>query len=153
MSTLLIELLTEELPPKALARLGEAFAQSLFDGLSAQGLLEEGAQVEGFATPRRLAASITGVRRAAPDRELREKVLPVNIAFDAEGKPTAPLTKKLAALAKSIGVDTIAPNRWSARRTARPNRCSTATPRAAPCWPMACRPRCRKPSPACRSPR
>lgn len=66
MSTLLIELLTEELPPKALARLGEAFAQSLFDGLSAQGLLEEGAQVEGFATPRRLAASITGVRRAAP---------------------------------------------------------------------------------------
>ncbi|MGA3767960.1 glycine--tRNA ligase subunit beta [Ralstonia nicotianae] len=109
MSTLLIELLTEELPPKALARLGEAFAQSLFDGLSAQGLLEEGAQVEGFATPRRLAASITGVRRAAPDRELREKVLPVNIAFDAEGKPTAPLTKKLAALAKSIGVDTIAP--------------------------------------------
>ncbi|MHA6829061.1 glycine--tRNA ligase subunit beta [Ralstonia pseudosolanacearum] len=109
MSTLLIELLTEELPPKALARLGEAFAQSLFDGLSAQGLLEEGAQVEGFATPRRLAASITGVRRAAPDRELREKVLPVNIAFDAEGKPTAPLTKKLAALAKSIGADTIAP--------------------------------------------
>ncbi|ARU22204.1 glycine--tRNA ligase subunit beta [Ralstonia solanacearum] len=109
MSTLLIELLTEELPPKALARLGEAFARSLFDGLSAQGLLEEGAQVEGFATPRRLAASITGVRRAAPDRELREKVLPVNIAFDAEGKPTAPLTKKLAALAKSIGVDTIAP--------------------------------------------
>ncbi|MBX9430238.1 glycine--tRNA ligase subunit beta [Ralstonia pseudosolanacearum] len=109
MSTLLIELLTEELPPKALARLGEAFAQSLFDGLSAQGLLEEGAQVEGFATPRRLAASITGVRRAAPDRELREKVLPVNIAFDAEGKPTAPLTKKLAALAKSIGVGTIAP--------------------------------------------
>ncbi|MHA6913551.1 glycine--tRNA ligase subunit beta [Ralstonia pseudosolanacearum] len=109
MSTLLIELLTEELPPKALARLGEAFAQSLFDGLSAQGLLEEGAQVEGFATPRRLAASITGVRRTAPDRELREKVLPVNIAFDAEGKPAAPLTKKLAALAKSIGVDTIAP--------------------------------------------
>ncbi|WP_197329818.1 glycine--tRNA ligase subunit beta [Ralstonia syzygii] len=109
MSTLLIELLTEELPPKALARLGETFAQSLFDGLSAQGLLEEGAQVEGFATPRRLAASITGVRRAAPNRELREKVLPVNIAFDAEGKPAAPLAKKLAALAKSVGVDTIAP--------------------------------------------
>ncbi|KFX28110.1 glycine--tRNA ligase subunit beta [Ralstonia solanacearum] len=109
MSTLLIELLTEELPPKALARLGEAFAQSLFDGLSAQGLLEEGAQVEGFATPRRLAAAIAGVRRAAPDRELREKVLPVNIAFDAEGKPAAPLVKKLAALAKSVGVESIAP--------------------------------------------
>jgi len=109
MSTLLIELLTEELPPKALARLGEAFARGLFDGLSAQGLLEEGATVEGFATPRRLAASITGVRRAAPDRELREKVLPVTIAFDAEGKPAAPLVKKLAALAKTVGVESIAP--------------------------------------------
>lgn len=110
MSTLLIELLTEELPPKALARLGEAFARGLFDGLSAQGLLEEGAAVEGFATPRRLAASITGVRRTAPDRELREKVLPVTIAFDAEGKPAAPLVKKLAALAKTVGVDAIAPD-------------------------------------------
>ena len=109
MSTLLIELLPEELPPKALARLGEAFARGLFDGLSAQGLLEEGATVEGFATPRRLAASITGVRRAAPDRELREKVLPVTIAFDAEGKPAAPLVKKLAALAKTVGVEAIAP--------------------------------------------
>ncbi|MCT7326666.1 glycine--tRNA ligase subunit beta [Ralstonia mojiangensis] len=109
MSTLLIELLTEELPPKALARLGEAFARGLFDGLSAQGLLEEGAAVDGFATPRRLAASITGVRRTAPDRELREKVLPVTVAFDAEGKPAAPLVKKLAALAKTVGVDAIAP--------------------------------------------
>jgi len=109
MSTLLIEPLTEELPPKALARLGEAFARGLFDGLSAQGLLEEGAAVEGFATPRRLAASITGVRRTAPDRELREKVLPVTVAFDAEGKPAAPLVKKLAALAKTVGVDAIAP--------------------------------------------
>ncbi|KHK53798.1 glycyl-tRNA synthetase subunit beta [Ralstonia sp. A12] len=109
MSTLLIELLTEELPPKALARLGETFARGLFDGLSAQGLLEDNASVEGFATPRRLAASITGVRRAAPDRELREKVLPVTIAFDAEGKPAAPLVKKLAALAKTVGVEAIAP--------------------------------------------
>lgn len=108
MSTLLIELLTEELPPKALARLGEAFARGLFDGLSAQGLLEEGAAAEGFATPRRLAASITGVRHTAPDRELREKVLPVTIAFDAEGKPAAPLVKKLAALAKTVGVEVIA---------------------------------------------
>ena len=109
MSTLLIELLTEELPPKALSRLGDAFARGLFDGLSAQGLLEEGAAVEGFATPRRLAVSITGVRRTAPDRELREKVLPVTIAFDAEGKPAAPLVKKLAALAKTVGVEAIAP--------------------------------------------
>ena len=123
MSTLLIELLTEELPPKALARLGEAFARGLFDGLSAQGLLEEGAAVEGFATPRRLAASITGVRRTAPDRELREKVLPVTIAFDAEGKPAAPLVKKLAALAKTYNCDKMICRKCYARLPPRAKNC------------------------------
>ncbi|WP_454720060.1 MULTISPECIES: glycine--tRNA ligase subunit beta [Cupriavidus] len=105
--TLLIELFTEELPPKALARLGEAFAQGLFAGLSAQGLLGDGAAVAAFATPRRLAAQVTLVRRNAPDREQREKVLPLSVALDANGEPTPPLTKKLAALAKSVGVASI----------------------------------------------
>jgi len=102
--SLLIELFTEELPPKALARLGEAFAQGLFDGLGARDLLETGATVTPFATPRRLAALVSGVRRTAPDREQREKVLPLTVALDANGAPTAPLAKKLAALAKSVGV-------------------------------------------------
>ncbi|WP_423196138.1 MULTISPECIES: glycine--tRNA ligase subunit beta [unclassified Cupriavidus] len=102
--SLLIELFTEELPPKALARLGEAFAQGLFAGLGARDLLEPGAAVTPFATPRRLAARVTGVRRTAPDREQREKVLPLTVALDASGAPTAPLAKKLAALAKSVGV-------------------------------------------------
>ncbi|WP_454756819.1 glycine--tRNA ligase subunit beta [Cupriavidus campinensis] len=102
--SLLIELFTEELPPKALARLGDAFAQGLTDGLRARDLLEAGASVTPFATPRRLAALVTGVRRSAPDREQREKVLPVSVALDANGAPTAPLGKKLAALAKSVGV-------------------------------------------------
>ena len=102
--SLLIELFTEELPPKALARLGEAFAQGLFDGLGARDLLDAGAAVTPFATPRRLAALVTGVRKTAPDREQREKVLPVTVALDASGAPTAPLAKKLAALAKSVGV-------------------------------------------------
>ncbi len=102
--SLLIELFTEELPPKALARLGESFAQGLFDGLGARDLLEAGATVTPFATPRRLAALVTGVRRTAPDREQREKVLPLTVALDANGAPTAPLAKKLAALAKSVGV-------------------------------------------------
>nr|WP_315596781.1 glycine--tRNA ligase subunit beta [uncultured Cupriavidus sp.] len=102
--SLLIELFTEELPPKALARLGESFAQGLFDGLGARDLLEAGASVTPFATPRRLAALVTGVRRTAPDREQREKVLPLTVALDANGAPTAPLAKKLAALAKSVGV-------------------------------------------------
>ncbi|MDF3837637.1 glycine--tRNA ligase subunit beta [Cupriavidus basilensis] len=105
--TLLIELFTEELPPKALARLGEAFAQGLFAGLSERGLLGDGAAVTSFATPRRLAAQVTKVRRNAPDREQREKVLPLTVALDANGEPTAPLAKKLAALAKSVGVESI----------------------------------------------
>jgi len=102
--SLLIELFTEELPPKALARLGDAFAQGVFDGLGARDLLEAGATVTPFATPRRLAALVSGVRRTAPDREQREKVLPLTVALDANGAPTAPLAKKLAALAKSVGV-------------------------------------------------
>ncbi|WP_354683161.1 glycine--tRNA ligase subunit beta [Cupriavidus necator] len=102
--SLLIELFTEELPPKALARLGDAFAQGLFAGLGERDLLEPGATVTPFATPRRLAALVSGVRRSAPDREQREKVLPLSVALGANGEPTAPLAKKLAALAKSVGV-------------------------------------------------
>ncbi|KWR87341.1 glycine--tRNA ligase subunit beta [Cupriavidus sp. IDO] len=102
--SLLIELFTEELPPKALARLGDAFAQGLFAGLGERDLLEPGAAVTPYATPRRLAALVTGVRRSAPDREQREKVLPLSVALDANGEPTAPLGKKLAALARSVGV-------------------------------------------------
>ncbi|MGY8523699.1 glycine--tRNA ligase subunit beta [Paracidovorax citrulli] len=105
--SLLIELFTEELPPKALARLGDAFAQGLFAGLGERGLLDDGAEVTAFATPRRLAALVSRVRAGAPDREQREKVLPVSVALDAAGEPTAPLAKKLGALAKSVGVETI----------------------------------------------
>lgn len=105
--SLLIELFTEELPPKALARLGDAFAQGLFAGLSERGLVDDGATVTPFATPRRLAALVSGVRRNAPDRELREKVLPLSVALDANGEPTAPLAKKLAALARTVGVESI----------------------------------------------
>lgn len=105
--SLLIELFTEELPPKALSRLGDAFAQGLFNGLAERGLLDDGAQVTPFATPRRLAALISGVRASAPDRELREKVLPVSVALDVNGEPAPPLAKKLAALARTVGVDAI----------------------------------------------
>ena len=102
--TLLIELLTEELPPKALAKLGAAFAAGLFNGLKARAFLDDGATHTAYATPRRLAVTITGVRAGSPDKSIREKVLPVSVALDAEGKPSAPLGKKLAALAASAGV-------------------------------------------------
>ncbi|QAU35634.1 glycine--tRNA ligase subunit beta [Janthinobacterium sp. 17J80-10] len=105
--TLLVELLTEELPPKALAKLGEAFAAGIVNGLKARDFLEAGAVATAYATPRRLAVTITQVRATSPDKAIREKVLPVSVALDAEGKPSAPLGKKLAALAAVAKVDAI----------------------------------------------
>jgi glycyl-tRNA synthetase beta chain len=105
--TLLVELLTEELPPKALAKLGAAFAAGLFNGLKARAFLEADAAYTAYATPRRLAVTISGVRAGSPDKSIREKVLPVTVALDAEGRPSAPLAKKLAALAQTAGVPQI----------------------------------------------
>ncbi|HEY4071482.1 MAG TPA: glycine--tRNA ligase subunit beta [Herbaspirillum sp.] len=106
--TLLIELLTEELPPKALSKLGDAFAAGIFNGLKTRDFLEGDAIATAYATPRRLAVIITNVRAVSLDKAMREKVLPVSIALDAAGAPTAPLIKKLAALATQTGVATIA---------------------------------------------
>ena len=96
--TLLIELLTEELPPKALAKLGAAFASGIVNGLKSRDFLEEDSAATIHATPRRLAVSITKVRATSPDKSIREKVLPVSVALDKDGNPSAPLAKKLAAL-------------------------------------------------------
>ncbi|CAG9270770.1 glycine--tRNA ligase subunit beta [Paraburkholderia unamae] len=97
-ATLLVELLTEELPPKALARLGDAFAEGIAQRLAARDLIEGDLSFERYATPRRLAVTIKNVRSVAPEKQVREKVLPVSVALDAGGQPTAPLAKKLAAL-------------------------------------------------------
>ena len=96
--TLLVELLTEELPPKALARLGDAFAAGIFNGLKSRDFVDANAVATAFATPRRLAVAISNVRATSPDKSIREKVLPVSVALDKEGNPTPPLAKKLAAL-------------------------------------------------------
>jgi glycyl-tRNA synthetase beta chain len=96
--TLLIELLTEELPPKALAKLGKAFADGIVNGLKSRDFLETDSVATSFASPRRLAVSITRVRATSPDKAIREKVLPVSVALDAAGNGTPPLAKKLAAL-------------------------------------------------------
>ena len=96
--TLLVELLTEELPPKALAKLGAAFAAGIANGLKSRDFLEADSAVTAYATPRRLAVSITRVRASSPDKSIREKILPVSVALDASGKGTPPLAKKLAAL-------------------------------------------------------
>ncbi len=96
--TLLVELFTEELPPKALAKLGEAFAAGIVAGLQSRDFLEAASVATSYASPRRLAVSITQVRATSPDKQMRDKVLPVSVALDANGNPTAPLAKKLAAM-------------------------------------------------------
>jgi glycyl-tRNA synthetase beta chain len=97
---LLVELFTEELPPKVLQRLGEAFAHGLRDQLVASGLLAADSKVEIFATPRRLAARLSNVLDKAPDRQIDERLLPEKVGVDAAGKPTAALLKKLASLGR-----------------------------------------------------
>ena len=96
--TLLVELLTEELPPKALVKLSAAFAAGIVNGLKLRDFLEADSLATAYATPRRLAVSITNVRPTSPDKSVREKVLPVSVALDAAGQGTAPLAKKLAAM-------------------------------------------------------
>jgi glycyl-tRNA synthetase beta chain len=96
-ATLLVELVTEELPPKALRQLGEAFGASVVGELKSARFLEPESESTFYATPRRLAVSITRVRLTAPDQSYKERLLPVTVAFDANGKPTAALLGKLKA--------------------------------------------------------
>jgi glycyl-tRNA synthetase beta chain len=101
---LLVELFVEELPPKALKKLGEVFAQSLAQSLINQGLAAEGAVVTPFASPRRLAAHVACVLTAAADRPLAQKLMPANVALDAAGSATPALLKKLTALGADASV-------------------------------------------------
>jgi glycyl-tRNA synthetase beta chain len=95
---LLVELFVEELPPKALKKLGDAFATVLADQLKAMGLAADDAVVTAFASPRRLAAHVTGVLSRASDKAVSQKLMPVSVALDAAGQPTPALLKRLAAL-------------------------------------------------------
>ena len=95
---LLIELLTEELPPKALQKLSEAFAQGVHEGLVKHGLAAKDSAVHPYATPRRLAVLVEGVRTQADDVQKRDKVLPVSVGLGADGQASASLVKKLTAM-------------------------------------------------------
>ncbi len=95
---LLIELFVEELPPKALKKLGEAFSKNLFESLKTQGLTAENSTVTSFATPRRLAAHITQVVEKAVDKPISQKLMPVAVGLDANGGATQVLLKKLFVL-------------------------------------------------------
>ncbi|MGH6626420.1 MAG: glycine--tRNA ligase subunit beta [Burkholderiaceae bacterium] len=95
---LLVELFVEELPPKALKKLGEAFAAVLFEQLKAQGLTGADSALSSFASPRRLAAHVTAVVEQAADKAVSQKLMPVSVGLDASGNATPALLKKLAAL-------------------------------------------------------
>ena len=101
---LLVELFTEELPPKALRALGDAFAAGLAECLKAQGLAAASAVVTPYASPRRLAAHITNVLPKAADQAVAQKLMPASVGLDGNGAPTPALLKKLAA----IGLDAAA---------------------------------------------
>lgn len=105
-ATLLVELLTEELPPKALPRLGSTFAARIYDGLRERELVAGEHPFRWFAAPRRLAITVPGVRAVAPSREVTDKIMPLAVALDAEGRPTPALLKKLDA--KGIPVEAVA---------------------------------------------
>ena len=101
---LLVELLVEELPPKALKKLGESFADLIFSGLKAQGLTASGSVATAYATPRRLAVHLSGVAAQAADKALLQKLMPVAVALDAQGQATPALLKKLGALGADAAV-------------------------------------------------
>ena len=95
---LLIELGTEELPPKALRTLEQAFAEGLRTRLTQAGLLV--AAMESFATPRRLAVHIRRLAIRAPDQPIKRRGPPLTASFDDAGAPT----RAAAAFAHSCGV-------------------------------------------------
>jgi glycyl-tRNA synthetase beta chain len=95
---LLVELLTEELPPKALKKLGDAFAAGIEAVLVKDGLISTETAPQVFATPRRLAVLFANVIPAAQNKAVKQKILPVSVALDAAGNATPALTKKLAGM-------------------------------------------------------
>jgi glycyl-tRNA synthetase beta chain len=90
---LLIELFTEELPPKALRALGLSFSQTILAELSAKGLCAADSPMESFASPRRLAVRVQQVQEQGQDRQLELKGPSTKVGLDAEGKATMALIK------------------------------------------------------------
>jgi glycyl-tRNA synthetase beta chain len=101
---LLVELFVEELPPKALKKLGDAFAQRLWLGLADHGLVDTtktvtyGESYVAYASPRRLGVWVSDVLAKAADKPVSQKLMPVAVGLDANGQPTPALLKRLAGL-------------------------------------------------------
>jgi len=99
---LLVELFVEELPPKALKKLGDSFAATLAEQLRAMGLATAESTVTAYASPRRLAAHISHVLLKAADKAVQQKLMPVSVGLDPAGNPTQALIKKLSALGADV---------------------------------------------------
>ncbi|TPG45808.1 glycine--tRNA ligase subunit beta [Rhodanobacter glycinis] len=97
---LLIELGTEELPPKALDELSAAFMRGVCDGLAKRGILAELDLAQAYASPRRLAVHIPGVAATQPEQAIERRGPALSAALDAEGQPS----KALLGFAQSCGV-------------------------------------------------
>lgn len=95
----LVELGTEELPPKALAKLAEAFCAGIEKGLKDAGL--GFAKAQAYAAPRRLAVLVEQLATQQPDRSINLDGPPLQAAFDAEGEPT----QAALGFARKCGVD------------------------------------------------
>lgn len=95
---LLVELFVEELPPKVLKKLGDAFAGAVLESLKSQALAALNSEVKAYASPRRLALHINVVVAQAEDKAVSQKLMPVSVGLDASGNATPALLKKLNAL-------------------------------------------------------
>ena len=82
----LVEIGTEELPPKALKTLATSFADNVEAELNQAGLIFD--KIEWFAAPRRLAVKVLNLATQQPSKEIEKRGPAVSAAFDAEGKPT-----------------------------------------------------------------
>jgi glycyl-tRNA synthetase beta chain len=98
---LLVELFVEELPPKALRKIGDAFASTLAASLKAQGLAGEQSAVTPYASPRRLAVHVSAVLEVGLDAEVTRKLMPVAVGLGKDGRPTDALRKNLAKLGRA----------------------------------------------------
>ena len=99
--SLLVEILTEELPPKSLQRLSQSFADNVLEGLRQQSFLAPTSVAQPLATPRRLAVLVTTTLDRQPDRIVERRGPAVSAGFAPDGKPTP----ALVGFARSCGVD------------------------------------------------
>ena len=107
MTSLLVELQNEELPPKALKKLSAAFSDGVASHLKAAHFMTDESNVKSFGAPRRMAVLITNVLAKSPDEAFRQKLVPVKVGIGADGEATPALVKKMSALGIECPVEAL----------------------------------------------